>query len=199
MKNLILSMALSGIIVFASCDKQSLETDFQNVPDFMNSSAEKLAADKHNSNVDSKGQVILNFRAHLTGDQEVPPRETLATGEAVFQLSKDGMRLSYKIIVANLANITMAHIHVANEGSNGPVVTWLYPTAPPALLIPNTTNGILQEGVITKANLSGILVGKELSDLVNLIAAKQTYVNIHTTKYPAGEIRGQIYGNVKDL
>ena len=199
MRKLLLSLVLSGIIVFASCDKQSLETGFRNVPDFTNSSADELASAHHNTNMDNKGQRILNFRAHLTGDQEVPPRETLATGQAIFQLSKDGMSLSYKIIVANLDNLTMSHIHVANESSNGPVVAWLYPPAPPASLIPNTSNGILQEGVITKANLTGILAGKELSDLLNLITAKQTYVNIHTTKYPGGEIRGQIFGNAKDL
>ncbi|MBI5008292.1 MAG: CHRD domain-containing protein [Bacteroidia bacterium] len=191
-------MVFSGIIVFASCDKQSLETGFQNVPDFANSGVEKLAPGQTDLNVGSKGQVVLNFRAHLTGDQEVPPRDTQATGEAVFQLSKDGLSLSYKIIVANLDNLTMSHIHVANEGFNGPVVAWLYPPSPPAVLKPNTTNGILQEGVLTKVNLSGSLAGKELSDLLALMTAHRTYVNVHTTKYPGGEIRGQIHGNVKD-
>jgi hypothetical protein len=40
-------------------------------------------------------------------------------------------------------------------------------------------------------------VGKELSELISLMASGNTYVNIHTSRFPGGEIRGQIYGNVK--
>jgi hypothetical protein len=37
----------------------------------------------------------LNYSAQLTGHEESPPRETNATGHATFQLSKDGLSLSY--------------------------------------------------------------------------------------------------------
>ena len=90
----------------------------------------------------------------------------------------------------------MAHIHLAPAGSNGPVVAWLYPPRPPAMLKPGTTNGILQQGTLTKANLAGPLAGKDLKDLVDLIIAGNTYVNVHTSQFPGGEIRGQIWGNV---
>lgn len=136
--------------------------------------------------------VVLNLRAHLSGDQEVPPRETLATGQAVFQLSKDATELSYKLIVANIENVSMAHIHVAPPGVNGGIVTWLYPAGPPAILIPGTTNGILRQGVITSANLTGALTGQDLSALVELIKSGDTYVNVHTSQFGGGEIRGQI-------
>lgn len=141
-----------------------------------------------------KGKVIQNFTAHLSGDQEVPPRETQATGQAIFQLSKDGTELSYKLIVANLENLHMAHIHIAPAGSNGGVVAWLYPSAPPMQLIPGVTNGILAEGVITQANMvgTGPNLGLTLEGLIDHIKAGNTYVNIHTTLYPGGEIRGQI-------
>lgn len=141
-----------------------------------------------------KGKVIQNFTAHLSGDQEVPPRETQATGQAIFQLSKDGTELSYKLIVANLENLHMAHIHIAPAGSNGGVVAWLYPSAPPMQLIPGVTNGILAEGVITQANMvgTGPNFGLTLEGLIDHINAGNAYVNIHTTLYPGGEIRGQI-------
>jgi hypothetical protein len=132
------------------------------------------------------------FIAQLSGDQEVPPADTRATGQATFRLSKDGTEISYKLIVANIENVTQAHIHLAPTGVNGPVVAWLYPPAPPAQLIPGRFNGVLAEGTITEANLVGPLAGQDLTDLIFAMRNGNTYVNVHTTQYPAGEVRGQI-------
>jgi hypothetical protein len=102
------------------------------------------------------------------------------------------MELRYKLIVANLDNVRMSHIHLAAHGVNGGVVVWLYPSAPPMLPIPGTTNGILAEGVITSANLVGALAGQTVADLVNHLKAGNAYANVHTDQFPGGEIRGQI-------
>lgn len=138
----------------------------------------------------------LNFTAHLSSDQEVHLVESRATGQVKFQVSKDGQSVSYKLIVANIQNVTMAHIHLAPAGSNGPVAVWLYPSAPPAQLIPGRTNGILAQGTFTKEdfNFSSLapLKGEEMSALVERLQAGTAYVNVHTTAYPPGEIRGQI-------
>lgn len=135
-----------------------------------------------------------NFRTHLSGGEEVAlnPVVTRAQGQAIFQLSKDGTTLSYKLIVSNIQNVTMAHIHLAPAGVNGPVVAWLYPDGPPAQLIPGRINGVLAEGTITAANLVGPLAGASLDDLIEAMRAGGTYVNVHTSQYPAGEVRGQI-------
>jgi hypothetical protein len=134
-----------------------------------------------------------NFRAHLTGGEEVPPAETRAQGQAVFQLSNDGLGLRYKLVVANIANVTMAHIHLAPPGVNGPVVLWLYPSAPPPVLIEGRFNGVLAEGTVTAANLIGLLAGQDLSALIQEIEDGNAYVNVHTSQYPSGEVRGQIF------
>jgi hypothetical protein len=134
-----------------------------------------------------------NSRAHLSGDQEVPPADTDATGVATFQLSGDGTELSYRLIVANIENVTQAHIHLAPAGANGPVVAWLYPEAPPAQLIPGRTSGVLATGTITADGLVGPLVGASLDDLVDAMRAGNAYVNVHTSQFPPGEIRGQIH------
>ncbi len=133
-----------------------------------------------------------NFRAHLNGKSQVPPVKTKAEGEAVFNLSKDGDSIHYKITVANIENVTMAHIHEGAIGANGPVVVWLYPSAPPPKLIPGKTNGVLADGTITSASLTGPLAGKSITDLLNDIKTGKAYVNVHTSQYPGGEIRGQI-------
>lgn len=139
--------------------------------------------------------LCVNFRTHLSGDNKVHTVETNATCQTVFQLNKNGMKLHYKLIVANIKNIKMAHIHMGSAEENGPVVVWLYPPAPPAKLIEGSTNGVLQEKVIPKDDLVGQLKGEDLWDLVKMMKDGQTYVNVHTDQYPAGEIRGQIMMN----
>jgi hypothetical protein len=137
-------------------------------------------------------EVAHNFGTHANGDEEVPVRDTNAQGQAIFKISKDGGSISYKLIVANIENVTQAHIHVAPFGVNGPIVVWLYPSAAPAQLIPGRSQGTLGEGEITAASLVGPLAGQGLGALLSAIRAGNTYVNIHTSQFPGGEIRGQI-------
>jgi hypothetical protein len=133
------------------------------------------------------------YVAPLSGAQEVPPNDSLARGQAVFRLRADGSSIDYRLIVANLQDVTMAHIHLAAAGENGPVVAWLYPDAPPAQPIPGRSSGVLATGTITETDLVGPLAGAEtLQALVDEMNAGRTYVNVHTSTYPGGEIRGQI-------
>jgi hypothetical protein len=132
------------------------------------------------------------YVAPLSGAEEVPPNDSRARGQALFRLSPDGTSIDYRLIVANIENVTQAHIHVAEVGANGPVVVWLYPDVPPAQLIPGRFSGILAEGTITEANLVGTLAGQSVSDLIDLMDDHRTYVNVHTSQFPPGEIRGQI-------
>jgi CHRD domain len=132
------------------------------------------------------------FHTHLTGAEEVAPVETNAQGQANFRLSADGTELSYRLMASNIENVLMAHIHLAPAGENGGIVVWLYPDAPPPALIPGRHGGILATGVITEDDLVGALVDATLADLVAAIEAGDTYVNVHTTANPGGEIRGQL-------
>jgi hypothetical protein len=136
-----------------------------------------------------------NFRTHLAGRYEVPVRDTQAQGQATFQLNKEGTALEYKLNVANIENILQAHIHVGPADGIGGIVVWLYPSAPPAQLMPGRFDGRLAEGTITSANLVGVLAGHSLADLIAEIEAGNTYVNVHTTQYPPGEIRGQLHNH----
>lgn len=133
-----------------------------------------------------------NFRTHLSGDQEVPPVDTKAQGQAIFKLSKDGETLHYKLIVANIENVLMAHLHLAPPGTNGGVVVWLYPDGPPPQLIEGRSNGPLAEGEITADDLVGSLAGSTLAALIEAINNNEIYVNVHTTQHGGGEIRGDI-------
>jgi hypothetical protein len=142
---------------------------------------------------------VLNYRAHLSGQYEIPfVVDTQAQGQAIFQMKDDGTGMSYKVNVANLDNVTMAHIHrmPASGTGNGPIIAWLYPSAPPAVLIPGTTNGTLAEGVLTDGNVILDYNGdgfKNLTDVIDAIEAGDTYVNVHTQANPGGEIHGPVH------
>lgn len=127
------------------------------------------------------------FHAILQGDEEVPPVDSDAKGAAIFRTSNDGTELNYRLIVANIEDVTAAHIHLAPRGENGDIVAFLFeePTE-------GRTNGVLAEGTITSADLVGPLEGSTLSELIDEIEAGNTYVNVHTVDHPSGEIRGQI-------
>jgi len=133
-----------------------------------------------------------NWSTHLDGATEVPANDSAGQGQAILHLSKDGTSLDYKLIVANIENVAQAHIHLGAPGVNGPVVAWLYPSGPPAQLIPGRSDGVLGQGTITAASLVGPLAGAQLSVLVEALRSNGAYVNVHTSQLPPGEIRGNI-------
>lgn len=137
------------------------------------------------------------FTAKLFGDMAVPPIETNATGLAEFRPILNEGIVAYSLNVTNIDQVTMAHIHQAKEGENGPVVVTLIrfktltPTGP--------VNGLLAQGNITSANLEGPFAGKQLSDLLSAMHSMGVYVDVHTTQYPDGEIRGQISNSTSGM
>lgn len=127
-------------------------------------------------------------KATLTGGEEVPPVMTKAGGEVTFKLVKEGKELTYTFGVKGIENVTAAHIHAGKKGKNGPPVVSLF-SGPKK---EGAFSGTLVEGIITEGDLAGSLAGKPLSALIDMIKAEDAYVNVHTDKYPDGEIRGQI-------
>jgi hypothetical protein len=143
------------------------------------------------------------YTAHLDGDQEVPVRETLAQGQAILKVAKDGESIEYLLIVANIENVVAAHIHIADVGVNGPVVAFLYG---PASAGEGRTDGVLATGTITADDLVGPLAGQSMQDLLGYMREGSTYVNVHTNDgvpppnegpgdFPGGEVRGQLRAN----
>jgi hypothetical protein len=133
-----------------------------------------------------------DFAAQLTGGEQVPSVATSASGTATFWLNPNGTELRYQLTVANLDNVTMAHLHLGTFGNNGAPVVWLYPSAPPMKEIAGSSNGVLSTGTITAGDLVGPMAGKTIADLVAAIRAHDIYVNVHTRDHSDGEIRGQL-------
>jgi hypothetical protein len=53
-------------------------------------------------------------------------------------------------------------------------------------------NGVLKEGTISSTNLMGPLEGKTITELVDMMKNNKVYVNVHSTDFPDGEIRGTV-------
>jgi hypothetical protein len=68
-----------------------------------------------------------NFGTHLNGGNEVPVRLTNAQGGARFKQAEDGKPLHYKLNIANIENVFMAHLHLGPADGTGPIVVWFYP------------------------------------------------------------------------
>jgi len=150
---------------------------------------------------------VQNFVTPLSGAAEVPIRDTLARGAAVFQLNADGTEIRYRLIASNIENVIMAHIHVQDLGQQtGGIVVWLAPSTTPGVMIDpggGRHDGVLATGTFTDDDLVGALQGETLADLLDAIAAGTAYVNVHTNDgvaptntgpgdFPGGEIRGQL-------
>ena len=106
----------------------------------------------------------------LSGTQEVPPITTEALGTGSFEISPDK---SINGVVATSGILaTAAHIHEGAAGGNGPVIVPLTKTG-------DNTWSVAPNTKLTDSQHASYLAG-------NL------YVNVHSTKYPDGEIRDQL-------
>ena len=133
------------------------------------------------------------FIANLSGNEEVPPVVTQAQGQATFIFNNDTVH--FTLVVSNITNATVSHIHLAPAGQNGPIVALLYPGPTKT----DSFDGVLAQGNITAENLTGPLEGMPLSALIDNMTAGNTYANVHTVQNPGGEIRGQIKTGVPAL
>jgi hypothetical protein len=112
---------------------------------------------------------VLAFKADLKGASEVPPTDSAATGSATVDVDTATKELKWTIQHSGLTgDATAAHFHgPAAEGEN----------AGPAVDI----SGKIESG-------SATLTDAQIADL----QAGKLYINIHTAKFPDGEIRGQV-------
>ena len=133
------------------------------------------------------------FHAKLIGYGEVPALNT--PGHAELALSVTDTTITFKLDYADLTGPPgAAHIHIGQKGVNGGVsVFFCGGGGKPAC--PASNSGSVS-GTITAADVVGPTAqGYAVGDIAPVIAALRagvTYANMHTAKFPAGEIRGQI-------
>jgi CHRD domain len=145
------------------------------------------------------------LRADLTGLEEVPVVNTVATGKFRARISPDEQSIEYRLSYSGLqGTVSQAHIHIAQPSVNGSIVIWLCQTATNPSPVPTTahtcnpgsddfTGTITADDVIAGGTASQQLNAKDLTSVIALIRAGAAYANVHTLpNSTGGEIRGQI-------
>lgn len=108
----------------------------------------------------------------LNGSAEVPPVTTAATGSSQITVLPD-RSVNGSVKISGMVP-TMAHIHEAAVGKNGPPIITLVPAPNDSYAVPAGTK-------LTEAQYASFTAGR-------------LYVNVHSAKHPDGEIRAQLLG-----
>jgi len=135
-------------------------------------------------------------RARLDGFQETPTLST--TGHGQFSAKINEASIEYTLSYRDLegATTTQAHIHLGRPAIAGGVSVFLCGPAaasnkPACPAKEGTVSGTIVASDVIGPVAQGIDPG-QFDELVRAIRAGATYANVHTDKYPGGEIRGRI-------
>jgi hypothetical protein len=160
--------------------------------------AAAITASASAATTDQGGRGVV--REQLSGFVETPLAvSTPATGQFRMQINNQTQEIAWRLTYSDIGTaVTQAHVHFGspaqtggisfflctNQG-NGPAGTQLCPAAPATI-----------SGTITPADIvgpagQGIAAG-EFAEIVQAVHAGFTYVNVHSTAFPTGEIRAQL-------
>ena len=138
-------------------------------------------------------------QVELHGHEEVPSISSAAAGSFRARIDQAAGQIAYQLDYANLQGaVSQAHIHVGQRGANGGIsvflctnlgndTTGLAPACPPS----GTVTGLLTAANVVGPATQGLATG-EFDELVAAIRDGVAYVNVHSTTFPGGEIRGQL-------
>jgi hypothetical protein len=137
--------------------------------------------------------------ANLSPLNEVPAKFSSGRGNFEAELNDDGS-LSFQLSFSDLSTpATQAHIHFGATKTNGGVMVFLCGGPKPACPASGSV-----AGTITASDVSVLAVDNadsvipqgvqpgNFGALVEAIRTGTSYVNVHTTDLPTGEIRGQV-------
>jgi hypothetical protein len=138
------------------------------------------------------------IQEQLSGYEEVPLALS-TTGRGVFRAQIRDQEISYRLSYSGLeGTVTQAHIHFGSPSQEGGISVFLCSNlgngpagtqaCPPA---PATVSGTLRPADVLGPSGQGLGAG-QFDELIAAIRADSTYVNVHSTLYPRGEMRGHI-------
>jgi len=148
----------------------------------------------------------------------VPPAlrgaiSTPSSGKFVAQIDEHGQKIHYELSYKNLrGTVTQGHIHFGQRHTVGGIVVWLcqVTTGPPGVPAPaavaaatpecpaeGTVEGTIEPAQVLAQTAQGFAAGG-FDELVRAILAGAAYVNVHSSVFGAGEIRGHLPSNHDD-
>lgn len=149
---------------------------------------------------------LRNIREFLIGYEEVPSISTAANGEFKARISRDETEIAYTLNYSDLEGaVQQSHIHLGQKGANGGITVFLCSNlgngpagtqaCPPA---PATITGTITAADVSP-NIPATLAARnqgldtgEFAEFLSALRAGKTYVNVHSSKFPGGEVRSQI-------
>ena len=125
--------------------------------------------------VDSHEGPPVSFHVILTPDDESTPTESTGRGQVIFTLDRQTQRITWKGSIQNLpANSRPTGIYVHGPQTIGGEAGILFDLSPGGMKNPFEGSFVLNDGQ------------------VEYLVTGRFYVNLHTTKYPNGELRGEV-------
>lgn len=142
---------------------------------------------------------VRNLDARLRGFQEVPAVSSTGRGTFEARINRDETAVEWRLTYADLeGDVLQAHIHFGQRDVNGGISVFLCSNlgngpagtqlCPPD---PATVSGTFTATDVIGPTAQGIAPG-ELAELIAAIRAGKAYANVHSSRNPGGEIRGQI-------
>lgn len=129
------------------------------------------------------------------------PVSSVASGEFEATIDDAAGTVDYTLTYSGLeGDVRQAHIHFGQRSVNGGISAWLCetasnpsPTGPgtPDCVQSGTVTGTLRATDVIGPTAQGIAAG-EFAELLAAIRAGRAYANVHSLKFPGGEVRGQI-------
>jgi CHRD domain len=146
-----------------------------------------------------RAETPTKYAANLLPVHEVPAVSSVASGYVSIVIDDVARTISYELTFADLeAGVLQSHIHTAQPGVNGGIMVWLCGTAAnpgpagtPVCPASGSVTGVLTSLQVVGPANQGISAG-EFAEVVSAIRNGVAYANVHSTKFPGGEVRGQL-------
>ncbi|AMV36317.1 CHRD domain-containing protein [Planctomyces sp. SH-PL62] len=123
--------------------------------------------------------------ATLSGSEETPPNASAGLGFATLVYESASDSLAYSVTFDGLSEpLVAAHIHIGGAGVAGPIIF-------PFSAVPSATSGTFA-GILTESDFILRPGASTFAEALAAIQAGDTYINLHTSTFPGGEIRGQL-------
>jgi hypothetical protein len=129
---------------------------------------------------------------------------TSGHGEFRAAIDRDARTIQYELTYGDLeGNVSQSHIHLGQEGASGGISVFLCsnlgngPAGTQACPPSGTISGTIEPADVIGPAGQGLPAGA-FDELARMIRAGLTYVNVHSSLVPSGEIRGQIANRQDD-